>query len=74
MAASSPGGLRSSRKRALEIGTDPAGFTGDVPYDTQSGHPVTAETPEAVYEEQPPAVSSGGSAPIQSNPIKLGGA
>ncbi len=68
------GDLRSPRKRALEIGTDPAGFTGDVPYDTQGGHPVTSELSEAVYEEQAPAVSAGGTTPIQSNPIKLGGA
>ena len=29
----SPGGLRSSRNRALEIGTEPSGFPPELPYE-----------------------------------------
>lgn len=72
MAQRSPGKLRSPRNRAIDIGTDPGGFPGDLPYDVKGGHPVTPDTPERVYQEQPPAVSVGGT-PIQGNPIKLGG-
>lgn len=74
MAASSPGSLRSSRKRALEIGTEPAGFEDGAKYDAQGGHPVSPDYPERTYEEQAPQTTEGGSKPIQqSNPIKLGG-
>ena len=62
------GNLRSPRKRALEIGTNPAGFGDAVDYDVQGGHPVSVENPKRVYQEQVPAVGGTGE-PIQSNPI-----
>ncbi|MEE9592239.1 MAG: hypothetical protein V3W28_01510 [Thermoplasmata archaeon] len=68
MAQPSPGNLRSPRKRALEIGTEPAGFAG-IDYDSQGGHPVTPETPRREYAEQDPAVTDTGPAPIQGDPI-----
>ena len=36
----SPGDLRSPRKRALEIGTDPARFHTDLPQDHAGGFPI----------------------------------
>lgn len=36
----SPGGLRSSRNRALEIGTSSSGFPADLPYDYAGGFPA----------------------------------
>jgi len=36
----SPGGLRSPRNRALEIGTSQAGFPDDLPYDHEGGFPT----------------------------------
>ena len=62
------GNLRSSRKRALEIGTNPAGFGDPVDYDVRGGHPVTADQPRREYKEQTPAVGGTGE-PIQSTPI-----
>jgi len=38
----SPGGLRSSRNRALEIGTDAGGFPDDLPYDHTGGFPTSS--------------------------------
>lgn len=70
-----PTTLRSPRSRALDIGTNPAGFTEELPYDVEGGHPVSSETPQGTYQGQAPAVSEGGSAPInQPSPFKLGGA
>ena len=66
--------LRSPRSRALEIGTNAAGFAPAAPYSPQGGHPITPETPERVYQEQPATTVEGGAAPVnQPDPIKLGG-
>lgn len=54
----SPGALRSSRKRALEIGTERGGFQGGVSYDARAGVPTGAST--GYYEEKPPAVGGPG--------------
>jgi len=40
---SSPGTTRTSRTRALEIGTNSSGFPDDLPYDVVGGFP--SETP-----------------------------
>lgn len=55
----SPGGLRSPRKRALEIGTEPSGFAGGIAYDPTAGVPASASTGH--YVELPPQISSSGS-------------
>lgn len=60
----SPGGLRSPRKRALEIGTAPAGFASGVPYDATAGVPASAAGGH--YVELPPQVSQSG-APINTS-------
>lgn len=62
------GDLRNPRKRALEIGTNPAGFGDEIPYDPQGGHPITPEQSKGQYEEPPPAVGGTGE-PVQTNPI-----
>ena len=36
----SPGTTRTSRNRALEIGTSPSGFPDDLPYDYAGGFPA----------------------------------
>lgn len=54
----SPGTLRSSRKRALEIGTERSGFEGTIPYDATAGVPVGASTGH--YVQRPPAVGGPG--------------
>lgn len=57
----SPGSLRSSRKRALEMGTERSGFQGVVGYDSQAGVPqVAGVTTSGHYVEQPPMISSVG--------------
>lgn len=58
----SPGNLRSSRKRALEIGTQPSGFQGVMEYDAQAGVPKVPGMPTGHYVEQPPMISTAGSA------------
>ena len=59
----SPGDLRSSRKRALEIGTERAGFQGGVGYDARAGVPmVSGVTTAGHYVEQPPMVGGPGGA------------
>jgi hypothetical protein len=64
-------GTRTSRTRALEIGTDPAGFDEKMDYDPQAGHPILPGLPGGHYVEQPPQISPSGPAPInQPNPIK----
>lgn len=73
MAHPSPGKIRTSRDRALEIGTNPQGFDDAVQYDVPGGHPVTPDTPRRTHEEQGPSVQPNGPGPIQKNPIKLGG-
>jgi hypothetical protein len=62
------GNLRSPRKRALEIGTNPQGFGDQTAYNPQGGYPNTAGMPSGTYKEQAPAVGGAGE-PIQSNPI-----
>ena len=58
----SPGDLRSSRKRALEIGTERAGFQGGVGYDARAGVPMVAGvTTSGHYVELPPQISTAGS-------------
>ena len=69
-----PTTLRSPRSRAVDIGTDPAGFAGAPDYDAQGGHPILPESPERRYEEQPPSITESGAKPIDANsPIKYGG-
>lgn len=58
----SPGDLRSPRKRALEIGTSPAGFGPTIPYDAQAGVPlIPGVTTSGHYRELPPGTSDVGS-------------
>lgn len=60
----SPGDLRSPRKRALEIGTAPAGFQpAPMAFDTQAGVPVAMSGGH--YVEQGPFVTTQG-APINT--------
>ncbi len=57
----SPGPLRSSRKRALEIGTERSGFQGGVGYDANAGVPQIANvTTSGHYVEQKPMVGGAG--------------
>ena len=66
----SPGTLRSSRNRALEIGTSREGFQGVAEYDSQAGVPkLPGVTTSGHYVELPPQVSTAG-APINTrNPF-----
>ncbi len=58
----SPGNLRSSRNRALEIGTQRSGFAGAAEYDAQAGVPMLpGVTTAGHYVEQPPMISTSGS-------------
>ncbi len=66
----SPGGLRSSRKRALEIGTERSGFQGGVEYDARAGVPkMPGVTTAGHYVEQPPMISTAGSPINTSTPF-----
>lgn len=66
----SPGDLRSSRKRALEIGTQPSGFAGAAEYDAQAGVPkLPGVTTAGHYVEQPPMISTAGSPINTSTPF-----
>lgn len=57
----SPGTLRSSRNRALEIGTTREGFQGGVGYDAAAGVPmVQGVTTSGHYVEMPPMVGGPG--------------
>lgn len=56
------GDLRSPRKRALEIGTDPSGFQ-ETPYDAQAGTPP--EEAGGTYRELEPQVE-GGPGPVNT--------
>lgn len=74
MAESSPGSLRSSRKRALEIGTSSAGFQGSVAYDPQAGTP--SQDAGGHYKDAAEAAKpTSGSSPASdtSKPFALGG-
>lgn len=67
----SPGHLRSSRNRALEIGTTREGFQGGISYDAQAGVPlVTGVTTSGHYVEQPPAVGGPGGPINTPKPFK----
>jgi hypothetical protein len=73
-APSSPGSLRSPRKRALEIGTTPAGFEDPLTgaYDPQAGVPVSHEARGGSYTDKVTGVPDPG-APVQGpSPFKLG--
>lgn len=67
----SPGGLRSSRKRALEIGAAPAGFVENVtgPYNPTLGVPES-HVAAGKYDDKVNGVPDPG-APV-ANPFKLG--
>lgn len=66
----SPGALRSSRKRALEIGTERSGFQGVAGYDAAAGVPmVSGVTTSGHYVEQPPMISTKGSAINTTTPF-----
>lgn len=66
----SPGALRSSRKRALEIGTERAGFQGGVGYDAQAGVPlISGVTTAGHYVELPPQISTAGGAINPATPF-----
>jgi len=67
----SPGALRSSRNRALEIGTTREGFQGGVSYDAQAGVPVLpGVTTAGHYVEQPPMVGGPGGPINTPKPFK----
>lgn len=69
-----PTTLRSPRSRAIDIGTNPAGFSEAPNYDAQGGHPVEPGMPSGTYVEQPPAVTESGPGPIEADtPFRLGG-
>lgn len=56
----SPGGLRSPRKRALEIGTSPSGFIEDaMQFHTQAGIPTSTPGAQGTYQSQGPFVGGG---------------
>ena len=66
----SPGALRSSRKRALEIGTERSGFQGVAEYDAQAGVPLVGTvTTKGHYVEQKPMTSAVGSPINPSTPF-----
>ena len=63
---------RTSRKRAIEIGTNPAGFKGGVDYNAQAG--TTAALAKGTYHDPAEAarVRPGGSQQLEL-PFTLGG-
>ncbi len=61
---------RTGRKRALEIGTVPAGFTGTIDVDPDARAPKGTKGGQP-YKEQPPAV--GGSPSPSEAPFTVGG-
>ena len=62
---------RSSRTRALEIGTDKRGFDNDHSYFPQGGHPILPGMPATVYQETPEHVGGSSIGSIETpNPIK----
>jgi hypothetical protein len=52
---------RTSRSRALEIGTDPQGFSETL-YCPQCGQPLNTGLPHSHYKEQGPNVAPGANA------------
>lgn len=67
----SPGDLRSSRKRALQIGTDPRGFADQIDYDVQAGVPRLPGMPTGQATSLPPQLSYEGGAVNPSTPFAL---
>jgi hypothetical protein len=65
------GNLRSPRKRALEIGTDPSKFS-DSDYDSAAGVPNSHPAHGGVYKDPcEPSLPSTGPKPVQGpKPIK----
>jgi len=67
----SPGGLRSSRNRALEIGTTPAGFPPELPY--ESGVPASIPGASSDWQSNnPPGIPDPGPPVAVPSPFKLG--
>jgi hypothetical protein len=64
---------RTPRQRAIEMGTDSAGFKEEVPYDVTHGHPVTKQTPSQEYKEPSLKAPQGGQ-PVSDKgaPFSLG--
>jgi len=53
--------VRTPRQRALEIGTDSAGFKDAPNYDARGGHPIDKDHPVCNYADNTkPPVASGG--------------
>lgn len=67
----SPGPLRSSRKQALAMGTDPQGFGGQIDYDVQAGVPRLPGMPTGAATTLPPQLSYEGGAVNPSTPFVL---
>lgn len=62
---------RTPRKRALEIGTQPAGFEGGLEICGACGHPVLAGVAHGHYADNaPPANIGGQAAQPQGSPFK----
>lgn len=76
MAYTPPKTTRTPRTRALEIGTDPAGFAGGVDMEgdaARAGHPsVPGLASISGYKEQAPAVVDQGSV-LHQTPFTTGG-
>jgi len=69
------GNLNSPRKRALEIGTNPQGFQGDVKVDSggvPAGHPSFGEYHDSVCDSNDSASKTPALQP-QGLPFKVGG-
>ena len=67
----SPGDLRSPRNRALEIGTERAGFGDQMPYDTQAGVPMVPGMPTGIARDIGPQLSYVGGAINPAAPFAL---
>jgi hypothetical protein len=48
----SPVPHRTPRNRALEVGSNPAGFRPGVPYNNQGGHPTGVGYPGGSYKDE----------------------
>lgn len=66
-APKSPGSTRTSRNRALEIGTESSGFGQSMPYE----HGVPAERSGGTYQDNVHGVVDPG-APVNPSPFKIG--
>lgn len=67
----SPGTLRSSRTQALKMGTAPAGFEGQIDYDTQAGVPRLPGMPTGQARGIDPQVTTAGRAVGIATPFTL---